>query len=268
MSLLNWQDRPTKAEVKHHISDGEAITATVYEIGRYVVTVSGPDAPEVTYRTSRDHMQADPRKAFPSMEVEDGVLRIPVEDFVPLILSRLEPLEIAQALWQEDGVKSEFMDCLAPCYSRGGIGDDDRRRFLAKIKEAIHSKALDRVASAAQALEHRAHQVYQLERWAREIIHHGELADLIQSLEHTATLLEGDGCRTGTAELRALLGTLQQITSQAEALSSQALSEQTAEASIGRQAWDEARAYWRKWAADTFTAPEVPEEATEPEGVF
>lgn len=150
--MFGWPDKPTKVEPKYvHGGDNPA---RIFEIGKYQVTV--PDDPEatVTYHVPHyRHGQSDPRTTFPNMEVSDGEVRFPVEDLVPVILSRLDPVDLARALWQNEDVKAEFMSCLTERWSEGGIGDADRRKFLASIKEAIHSKALDAFAYTAQKLE-------------------------------------------------------------------------------------------------------------------
>lgn len=149
-----WNDRESKVEPRNFI--GGEKTGAVYNIGSYQVTVYGftsENAPEVTYRNDR-YQSADPRQTFPNMEVRDGEIRLPVTDLVGEILTRLEPVELAQSLWDNAEVRAAFMDCLVTRWSESGIGDDDRRKFILGVKEAIHSKALDGLREKIGSLEY------------------------------------------------------------------------------------------------------------------
>jgi hypothetical protein len=148
--MYGWNERPTKATALHHI--GGDTPATVYEIGRYRVTVPG-DERAVTY-TVDYHEATDPRKVLPNMVIADGNIRIPVDDLVGAALARLEPVEIARALWQDADVKAEFIDCMSERWTQGGVDDGDRRKLLQKIKEAVHSVALDKLANAMAKAEY------------------------------------------------------------------------------------------------------------------
>ena len=148
--MFGWSERATKASVKHFI--GGECPAVVYQIGRYEVTIPG-DEISVTYRTP-DRDSRDPRTTFPHMEVTDGEIRIPVSDLVGEVLSRVEPVDAAQALWQDDAVREEFMSCLVTRYSQQDVGDADRRKFLAGVREAVHEKALDRLADSMAKIEY------------------------------------------------------------------------------------------------------------------
>lgn len=149
-----WNERDSKVEPRHFIGGDKP--AAVYEIGSYQVTVQGAtpeNAPEVSYRNDR-YQSADPRQTFPNMEVRDGEIRLPVTDLVGEILTRLEPVELAQSLWSDDAVRSAFMDCLVTRYNEQGIGDDDRRKFLLGVKEAVHDKAVDGLREKISSLEY------------------------------------------------------------------------------------------------------------------
>lgn len=154
MGNYGWNERDSKVEPRHFIGGDKP--AAVYEIGTYQVTVScgSPEsAPEVTYRNSR-YQSADPRQTFPNMGVKDGEIRLPVTDLVGEILTRLEPVELAQALWADDAVRAAFMDCLVTRYNEQGIGDADRRKFLHDVKEAVHDKAVDGLRKKIGSLEY------------------------------------------------------------------------------------------------------------------
>jgi hypothetical protein len=151
--MFGWGDRSTKADVKHRIGGDNPARVVSVGYGQYEVTV--PDDPEAEITYKKPHYTAsDPRQTFPNMEVRDGEMRIPIDDIVSAVLARVEPVEIAIALWANDDVRSEFMDALVTRYNERNIGDEDRRKFLAGVKEAVHSKALDRLASAAAKLEY------------------------------------------------------------------------------------------------------------------
>lgn len=172
--MYGWNDSPTKAECKL-VADGNP----VYDIGKYQVTIH-PDK-SVTYQTRYGHT-TDPRATLPNMEISDGEIRIPATDLVGLILSRLDPVELARALWTNDDVKEAFMDCLVTRYNEQGIGDAERRKFLAGVKEAIHSKALDTLASTMASLEYDVakrsffyHEVNRINDWLHEQGHETRL---------------------------------------------------------------------------------------------
>ena len=165
--MYGWNDAPTKADGNSTVNGNP-----VYQIGKYDVTVH-PDK-SVTYKQRWTH-STDPRATFPNMEVADGEIRIPVTDLVGLILSRLDPVDLARALWTDDGVKEAFMDCLVHRYNEQGIDDADRRKFLSGVKEAVHSKALDALGSTMASLEYDVskrsffyHEINRINDWLHE----------------------------------------------------------------------------------------------------
>jgi hypothetical protein len=152
MSNFGWNDRPSKATIRHRIGGDKP--AIVYHVGGHLVTVpvTGDEEPEVTYVTER--YGSDPRQDFPNMKVCDGELRLPIDDLVGAILSRIEPEELAVALWANDDVRARFIEALTNQWSGDNVSDADRRGVLAGIKEAVHSKALDKLASAMSSIEY------------------------------------------------------------------------------------------------------------------
>lgn len=147
--MWNWNERPTKAEPKH--STGGDTPATVYAIGKYEVTVAG-DEREVSYRVP-SHYRGDPRASLPNMEIVDGEIRIPMTDFVEEMLSRVPAVELASTLWDNKEVRDAFLDVAVDRWG-SCFTDDERRRFLRDVKETIHSKALDKLASTMATLEY------------------------------------------------------------------------------------------------------------------
>lgn len=146
--MFNYSDRPAKVEARHVI--GGERPAKVFEIGRHKVTVY--DDGEVTYITQL--YGTDPRSAMPNIEIIDGQIRIEVGDLIEDMLARIEPEELAVALLANEDVKTRLIDGLSERYTADNINDKDRRAFIEKVKEQIHSEALDRTASAMAKMEY------------------------------------------------------------------------------------------------------------------
>ena len=173
--MFGWNDKPTRAEVRHIIGGENPARVVTVGYGQYEVTIPNDPEADVTYRKPYGTV-GDPRQTFPNMEVRDGEMRIPLDDIVSSILARVEPTEIAVALWADDGVRNEFIDAMVTRYSEQNIGDSDRRKFLKGVKEAVHSKALDSFAGAASKLEYEFsrkwffyHEVSRINDWLREM---------------------------------------------------------------------------------------------------
>lgn len=167
--MYGWNERPARAEVAHSIGGDKP--ATVYRIGRYEITVPEGGG-DVTYRVP-SHYGSDPRRVLPNMEIADGEIRIPITDLVGEVLTRLDPRELAGALWQNAEVRDAFMGCLARDWSDDAIGEADRRAFLVKVREAVHDAAVDRLFQKVAGLEHDASQrwrVWQVIRDANEAL--------------------------------------------------------------------------------------------------
>jgi hypothetical protein len=131
---------------------GEVNGERTVEIGwRYIATLHADGS--VTYR-EKHRIDTDPRATLPNMEVTDGEIRIPLTDLVGEALKRLEPKDLAVALWDNEEVRAEFMDVLVTRYNQQGIEDADRRKFLEGVKEAVHSKELDVLAAKMALLEY------------------------------------------------------------------------------------------------------------------
>jgi hypothetical protein len=160
--MYGWNERSTKAKLKH-FAGGDQPRA-VFEIGEYEVeigtTVSGKDEhgsdryaePAVTYRSKYRHT-TDPRATLPGLEISDGQIRIELTDLVGLVLSRLEPADLARALWSDSNVRDEFMRCLSERYASDDFDDGDRRKFLAAVKETVHQATVDKLASIMSTKE-------------------------------------------------------------------------------------------------------------------
>lgn len=219
-----WNDHPTKAEVKYSVGSTEGgPVSTVYRIGKYDVTVPGSTL-DVTYRNIERADDQNPKRAFPNMNVSDGELRIPITDFVDTILTRLEPRDLAVALWQNNEVREEFMGCLTSRWSEMGITDADRRTFLREVKEEVHSKALDHLASKM------AHLEYSMSR--RSFFYH--------EVNAVNARLREAGCKDYKGELIQLPH-----------------SDSDPDFRIGGKHWNEARDWWRAEALKQFPVPET-----------
>jgi hypothetical protein len=172
--MFGWNDRPTKADEKYRICGDSPARVVTIGYGQYEVTI--PDDPEadVTYKKPH-YTSGDPRQTFPNMDVRDGEMRIPLDDIVSAVLARVEPAEIAVALWGNDEVRREFVYAMVTRYSEMNVGDRDRREFLRGVKEAVHSSALDRFGNKASKLEYDFgrkwffyHEVNRINDWLRE----------------------------------------------------------------------------------------------------
>lgn len=174
---MNWffSDRASKLEARHLI--GGEHPARVFNVGRHEVTVY--DDGEVTCRQPSGY-QGDPRRSLPNLEIVDGQIRIAMEDLIDEILARISPEELAVSLWANDEVKERFMEALSERWTSDNVGDGDRRKFLDKVKEAIHSKALDRLADAEAKLEYevaKSWSAYQEISRANDRLAHWEITD-------------------------------------------------------------------------------------------
>jgi hypothetical protein len=225
--MFGWSEKPTKAEVKHLIGGENPARVVSIGHGHYEVTIPDDPEAEVTYKLPY-YRSGDPRQTFPNMEVREGEMRIPLDDIVSAILARVEPVEVAAALWQDNDVKAEFMDALATRYSERGIDDGDRRKFLADVKEAVHDKALDRLAGSMASLEYAIAKNYYL---------HSRIREINDMLRHYDVRRPARGDETEPQ--------LIQIRDE----------QHLGEFKIGGTAWNEARDFWRREVGRQFPTP-------------
>ena len=229
--MWNYNERPTRAKAKCSI--GGDCPAVIYSIGQYEVTVPGSEEIEITYRVPY-HRQTDPRSTFPNMDVTDGEIRIPVTDLVDEVLSRIAPVELAQALWQNDEVKDEFMSCLATRYNQMNIGDADRRKFIEAIKDAIHDNALDRLAATMAKLE------FEMSRRAHFFQEIRRINETLRNLD-----VKVNRGRTNDAGEWVNEPMLLQFNELDRPVKSDDGSFTRGELEVAGRSWDEARAFWR-----------------------
>lgn len=225
--MFNWNDRPTKAEVKHYIGGDKP--ARVLTIGQYEITVPADDPEaDITYTVPSRFRDSDPRGAFPNMEVRDGEMRIPLDDIVSAILARVEPVEVAVALWANDEVRDEFVSAMVERYSQMNVGDPDRRKVLDGLQEAVHSKALDTLSSKMASLEYSVSKRSYL---------HSEIDRINETLAYYEVTRPPRGDEVGPQPLR-IKG-----------------EQQVPEFAITGIAWNRAQAFWRAEVLRQFPMP-------------
>ncbi|MFC6792731.1 hypothetical protein ACFQE0_26125 [Methylobacterium komagatae] len=160
------------------------------------------------------------------------------------VLSRIEPAEIARALWANDEVKAAFMDCLADRWCEGGIDDKDRRAFLARVQEAVHGAALDRLAKqmaeAEYELTRRAHHVDEVWR-INETLREKDVRVL-------RSVRGDDGERTTQMVLL-------QFDDRCHAVRKDDGTAVLGDFQIGGRSWTEAREFWRAEVLKRFPTP-------------
>lgn len=250
MGLYGWNDHPTKATLKHYL--GGEKPAAVYEVGHsYMITISGVvegAEPEVTY-VHKSNQTSDPRQTLPNMDIRDGEIRIPMTDLVAEALKRLVPSELAQALWQDEDVRREFMYCLKTRYSEGGIEDKDRREFLREIKEAIHDKEVGDLAGVLSGMEFNL---------CRNTNHYDEV-HRINALLRDHNVRE-HYTREGETEPRFV-----QFNEKDRGEKQPDGSFKRGALEVAGKAWEEAREYWRTEVIKRFPGPKAEEVTRDPE---
>lgn len=151
MSLMvDYSKRANKIESK--LSDE---TNQYYDIGEYQVGIN-KETGEVTYRDRTNHRgnhHDEIKETFPNMTCSNGELRIHVADVVTEILKRMEPVEIAQALWKAEDVRKEFIYCMTAYYSSDDITNKERVEFLHSVKEEVHSSNMRKLVNAMVNIE-------------------------------------------------------------------------------------------------------------------
>lgn len=132
-----WGNRASLKE-PDSIGDG----ARQFKVGGYSITVPD-DTTKPAMVASLYNRWGASEKPMPNMTFSEGEMRIPVEDFVDLILRRVPAEELAEGLWREEAVRERFVYCMAHRYA-SEIPDEDRRKLLTEIQVQIYAKAIDR----------------------------------------------------------------------------------------------------------------------------
>lgn len=232
---LNYQERPTRAEYKGTSRGGGSGPDLCYnyDVGRYAISIDlealsdrrGAHEEAVTYRTR--YGSEDVHAALPNVCVEDGELTLPLTDLVGLVLDRLPPAELARTLWDDADVRAEFVECLAHRYSETGVGDLERRQVLKRVREVIHSTALDRLAATMAKMEYEIDRAADLYHMAQRI--NDGIRDLVRRGIITQQLADSIGQLDPHPRDDVL--------------------------KIGGKAWTEARAHWRQRVEQLFPGP-------------
>lgn len=192
-----------------NLTIGVTNPAKIYKVGRHEVLVY--ENGEVTCRQPYGY-QGDPKQVLPNLEICDGQIRIEVGDLIDDMLARIEPEELAVALLANEDVKTRLIDGLSERYTGDNINDKDRRAFIEKVKEQIHSEALDQTASAMAKMEYTLSTGWSCWKVVRE----------------ANDYLEAIDCRKAD-------GTLYKIDDPTR----------SGQFSIGGATWNEARDHWR-----------------------
>jgi len=153
-----WANLPDRLTTNQYQGEG-----AIYTIGAYDVTVRYDQGHEpaltATHRYRRGH-DSDPRRTLPNLSVDDGELRFPIEDLIPLVLARLTPAELAESLWVNDEVRAAFLSAATNRWA-AAFTDADRRALLAGLREAVHNEALEKAKGFLGDIEHQvAHRFY------------------------------------------------------------------------------------------------------------
>jgi hypothetical protein len=193
-----------------------------------------PAGTRVTRDTQRSHrgVNGDPRSTLPNMEICDGALVIPIADIVDEIIARADPVDLAEALWQNSEVRARFVECMSERYAEGGVDDEDRRSLLAKVGAVVHGQALDKLADAMVGLEREA--VRRAAYWQGVRAINDTLRD---HNVRTPRSVKNDDGTWGTEHVLLQM----QIDPEAE--------------NIPGKAWNEAREFWRKEVLRQFPLP-------------
>lgn len=236
-----WGNRASLQEPEA-VVNGERL----FKVGGYSITVSAnPEEPaKVASLYNRWGARENP---MPNMSFSDGEMRIPIEDFVDLILRRVPAEELAEGLWRDDSVRERFVYCMANRYA-GPIEDEDRRKVLDKIQVEIHAKAVDRAIERLNNIESDLRAKTNRSRWEQAQLGHYTLVyDMytraITKLEELSKP-DADAVRSYT-----LLTTPEQL----KRFIDEAIDPVTRE-SAGEQ-WRESRDFWRRKLEDAFPEP-------------
>ena len=234
MLSMRWYSSPRRIEAKGYKTVGDGIRQPYFSIDGVEITfcpsVGDDDLPHLEMR-KESHSSTKADRTLPSIEVDGGEIRFSFEDLVPLILERIAPEDLAVAICSDPEARQCIVDNLSERYSEKNLGDVDRRRFLARVQEAVHSAAVDKLSGRLQDIEYAATR----------------LANTYVERSDFNAFLRGHGCvdRNGVQlEYRmppTIIDTRIMIGSEGT--------------------WAEARAYWRDTVAKWFAPPVIPTES-------
>jgi len=252
----NWGNRASAYEPTLVSKDDDGhVTERTFRVGGYSIAVpTDPTQPaKVASLYNRWGASANP---MPNLSFSEGEMRIPVEDFVDLILRRVPAEELAEGLWRDETVRERFVYCMANRYA-GPVDDADRRKLLDAIQVEIRAVAIDRVIDRLNNLETELRAKSHRSRWEQaQLGHYTTLYEryvaTLYELEE-AGKLDVDG-RSRRLSLFSTPDALKQyIDSDADPITRE---------SVGAQ-WNESRDYWRKRLEEAFPEPAEPPPAAE-----
>lgn len=245
----NWGTRASLKE-PDNVLNGERY----FKIGSYGITV--PDDPNQPIKVASLYNRwGASENPMPNISFYDGEMRIPVEDFVDLILRRVPAEELAEGLWRDREVRERFVYCMANRYA-GDLEDDDRRKLLNEIQIAIHSVAIDRAIERLNNLESNARSYSNHYRWRNAEL--GHYNGLYASFKNTLYEMREAGLLNDEQVSRRLN---QHTTPEnLEAWCSENVDPVVKE-SVGAE-WRESRDFWRTQLQAFFPEPaDTPEQA-------
>jgi hypothetical protein len=248
----NWGNR-ANAKMPDLIANGER----VFKVGGYSITV--PDDPEqpakVAHLYNRWGASENP---MPNLSFSDGEMRIPVEDFVDLILRRVPAKELAEGLWQDEGVREQFVYCMVERYGGGGVEDADRRKVLDELQVPIHAVAIDRAIERLNNVESELRAKSHRVRWEKEQF--GHYTGLYERYKVTLYEMREKGILDDAAiSARLKMHTTPEdfgkwIDEKADPVTRE---------SVGAS-WQESRDYWRERLEKAFPEPATDTEQVQP----
>ena len=156
------------------------------------------------------------------------------------------PADLARALWQNDDVKAAFMDSLVTRYNEQGVGDADRRKFLHGVTEAVHSKALDRLAGSMAKIEYETNRITNL---------YDEIRRINKTLRDQEVMVSREVWDDDTKQYIRKLVPLQ--FDEREHARDATGNHTRGDLAIGGCGWKEAREFWRKEVLKQFPMPEA-----------
>lgn len=247
MFLSRYQDRPSTLKVES-LTEQNGRKGTIHSLNEFNITVW--DDGEVTAQRDR-YASTSPDKTFPNMSIVDGCINFPIEDLVSFILQRVTAEELAEGILADDEAREALVYKMAERYASPGFEDADRRKFLAKVQQQVHSASVDRAVERLNHHEQNARSRSDYYRWrAVELGHYTQIFE-----RYTMALYElreaGVLDDAGVLERKKYLTTPEQLEARIKENRDPIATE-----SVGPQ-WHESRNYWREELKKFFPEPEV-----------
>lgn len=164
-----WGQRAEQVQPERiDVDEAGVVTCRHFKIGWGQYTVSVPTDPTETTLVAKTQTSWYNRgqSPMPNMTFSEGEMRIPVEDFADLILSRVPAADLADGLLRLPEVRAEFMEHLAERY-HGELTEDERRAFLTRVQSSVHKTTLDRAITLLNHIEEAKRTFSSYERWKR-----------------------------------------------------------------------------------------------------